>query len=267
MATAPKPPDPRSSPSKPPNPRPSSTTKPGLSWAKVVGTPSSASFENPPHLQKSHFDRLKNSIKTCISLDREQWNSARNMMHSALYAKFLGKSLPLDQAKLAMANAWKGLGEFSVSDLPNGFYFINCESLDMQAKLLWEGPWTIDGRILQISEWKESFQPAFEKLSTAAVWIQLHHLRIELWLGDILECIASQFGRVLKIDEHTLNLSRSKFARICVEIDLDLPLQKGTWVKYGDNSVFIIALYEKNSGFFVFSLWDGWVMANQLYLH
>lgn len=30
-----------------------------------------------------------------------------------------------------------------------------------------------------------------------------------------------------------------------MEIDLNLPLQKGTWVKYGDNSVFIIALYEK----------------------
>lgn len=115
----------------------------------------------------------------------------------------------------------------------------------MQAKLLWEGPWTVEGRILQISEWRESFQPAFEKLSSAAVWIQLHHVPMELWNGDVLETIASHFGKVLKIDEHTLKLTRSKFARICVEIDLDLPLQKGTWVNYGDNSVFIIALYEK----------------------
>ncbi|XP_039128993.1 uncharacterized protein LOC120265170 [Dioscorea cayenensis subsp. rotundata] len=166
-------------------------------------------------------------------------------MQSALYAKFLGKSLPLDQAKLALDDAWKGLGSFTISDLPNGFYFIHCENLEMQAKLLWDGPWTIDGRIPQLSEWHESFQPTFEKLSTMAVWIQLHHVPIELWYGDLLENIASHFGKVLKIDDHTLNLSRSKYARVCVEIDLKLPLQKGTWVKYGDYTVFVIALYKK----------------------
>lgn len=32
---------------------------------------------------------------------------------------------------------------------------------------------------------------------------------------------------------------------MCVEIDLDLPLQKGTWVKYDDYAVFVIVLYEK----------------------
>lgn len=71
-------------------------------------------------------------------------------MQNMLYTKFLGKSLPLDEAKLALADAWKGLGDFSFSDLPNGFYFICCNSLEMQAKLLWDGPWTIDGRILQL---------------------------------------------------------------------------------------------------------------------
>lgn len=145
-------------------------------------------------------------------------------MQYALYAKFLGKSLPLDQAKQALAEAWHNLGTFSITDLPNGFYFIRCDSLEMQAKLLWKGPWTVEWRILQISEWRESFQLAFKKLSFVAVWIQSHHVPMELWNGDVLETIASHFGRVLKIDEHTLKLTRSKNARICVEIDLDLPL-------------------------------------------
>ncbi|XP_039138906.1 uncharacterized protein LOC120276249 [Dioscorea cayenensis subsp. rotundata] len=218
-------------PPKPPDLNPFSTTLPGVSWSKVVSSSSPApAFENPLHLQKPHFDRLKNSVKSCITIDRDQWHSARDSMQTVLYAKFLGKSLPLDQAKLALSDAWKGLGDFSISDLPNGFYFVRCSSLDMQAKLLWDGPWTVDGRILQLFEWRESFQPAFEKLSIAAIWIQLHHVPIELWKGEILDVIASHFGRVLKIDEHTLQLSRSKFARICVEIDR-ISLAKGTWVK------------------------------------
>lgn len=55
--------------------------------------------------------------------------------------------------------------------------------------------------------WSESFQPVFEKLSTAVVWIQIYHLHMELWGGEILELVASQFGRILKVDEHTLDHS------------------------------------------------------------
>lgn len=95
--------------------------------------------------------------------------------------------------------------------------------------------WTIDGRILQLSPWKESFQPTFEKLSTMTVWIQLYHVPIELQSGELLENIASQFGQVLKVDDHTLICSRSKFTRLCIEMGLDQPLQKGTWVQYGGN--------------------------------
>lgn len=90
-------------------------------------------------------------------------------MQTSIYAKFLGKSLSLEQAKLAMADAWRGLGAFSVADLPNGFYYIRCESQEMQCKLLWYGPWTVAGRILQLSPWSETFQSAFKKLDLAAV--------------------------------------------------------------------------------------------------
>ncbi|XP_039115860.1 uncharacterized protein LOC120251398 [Dioscorea cayenensis subsp. rotundata] len=153
---------------------------------------------------------------------------ARAKMQSSLYAKFLRKALPLDQAKLALANAWRRLGDFSVANLPNGFYFISCETQEMQNKLLWDGPWSVAGRILQLAPWSGSFQPAFEKLSLAAVWIQIYHLPIELWSGEILEQVASQFGRVLKVDDHTIDRLRAKFARICVELDLEQPLQPGT---------------------------------------
>lgn len=84
-----------------------------------------------------------------------------------------------------------------------------------------------------------------EKLSLAAVWIQIYHLPIELWSGEILEQVASQFGRVLKVDDFTIDRSRDKFARICVELDLEQPLQPRTWVKYGGFSSFVLVLYEK----------------------
>lgn len=68
---------------------------------------------------------------------------------------------------------------------------------------------------------------------------------MEFWSGSLLENIASQFGRVLKIDEHTLNLSCSKYACICVELDLDFRSKKGLGWSMGTKFVFITALYEK----------------------
>lgn len=90
-------------------------------------------------------------------------------MHSSLYVKFLGKALPLDEAKQALADTWRGLGSLTVSDLPNGFYYILCELPDMQDCLLWDEPLIVPGRIHQLSAWGESFQPAFEKLSSEVV--------------------------------------------------------------------------------------------------
>ncbi|KAM0943006.1 putative transcription factor interactor and regulator CCHC(Zn) family [Dioscorea sansibarensis] len=221
-------------------------TKSGVSWANIVkaGEKRDAS-ETPMHLQRTHFEKLKSISRSWVTIDEVSWSSARGSMQSSLYGKFLGKSLPLDQAKLALADVWRGLGSFTIADLPNGFYYIRCETQEMHNRLLWEGPWTVARRILQLSPWRESFQPAFEKLTVAAVWIQLYHLPIELWNGDILEMVAFQFGKVLKIDEHTLDCSRAKFARVCVELDLSQPLQQGTWVKYGEFAVFVLVLYEK----------------------
>lgn len=159
------------------------------------------------------------------------------MMQSALYGKFLGKALPLDQAKQALMEVWKDFGSLKVSNLLNGYYFIQCETEELQNRLLFDGPWTIASRILQLASWREGFQPTIEQLSTTAVWIQIFHLPIELWNVETLEAMVSFFGKVLKIDEHTQSQSRTRFARVCIEINLRLPLQQGVWVKYGDSNI------------------------------
>lgn len=62
-------------------------------------------------------------------------------------------------------------------------------------------------------------------------------------MGHFGACGFSVWG-VLKVDDHTLDRSQAKFARVCVEINLEKPLKQGTWVNYGDFSVFVLVLYE-----------------------
>ena len=99
--------------------------------------------------------------------------------------------------------------------------------------------------VLQIVRWKENFQPTFEKLDTAVVWVQLRNLPVEYWEGEMLENIGAQFGSLIKVDEHTLNLSKAKFARMCVELDLTQPLKRGLWVGDGEGKAMVAVLYER----------------------
>lgn len=45
-----------------------------------------------------------------------------------------------------------------------------------------------------------------------------------------LEAIAGQLASLLKVDKLTISLVRSKFAQVCIEINLSKPLSRGFWI-------------------------------------
>ncbi|CAI0425639.1 unnamed protein product [Linum tenue] len=56
------------------------------------------------------------------------------------------------------------------------------------------------------------------------VWLQLPDLPIHLYHKEVLISIGNLLGRTIKLDYHTLNQQRAKFARLAVEINLEKPL-------------------------------------------
>lgn len=60
-----------------------------------------------------------------------------------------------------------------------------------------------------------------------------------------MEMVTAHIGNLLKVDDLTASLSRSKFARACLEIDLPKPLNHGFWVGDTSHRVFVIVLYER----------------------
>jgi len=57
------------------------------------------------------------------------------------------------------------------------------------------------------------------------VWIRIPELLIELFNDQFLWRLGSTLGEMLKIDQVTTIQSKGKFARICIELDLDKSLQ------------------------------------------
>ena len=124
-------------PQGPLTPPPPSGTKMGVSWANVVKAKDKReAFETPLHLQKPLFEKINYVSHSCVTIDEVSWCLARESMQSSSYAKFWGKSLSIDQTKLAFTDVWRGLGSFTVADLPNGFYYIRCEIQEIQNRLL-----------------------------------------------------------------------------------------------------------------------------------
>lgn len=59
-----------------------------------------------------------------------------------------------------------------------------------------------------------------DKMKKVAIWIRIQRIPIEVY-----NRVGSSLGKFLKIDRLMLIHSRGKFARICVELDLEKPLE------------------------------------------
>ena len=57
-----------------------------------------------------------------------------------------------------------------------------------------------------------------------AVQIRFNELPIKYYNSEALLQIGKSIGNVLRVDTHTTNEARGRFARLCVQINVDKPL-------------------------------------------
>lgn len=111
-----------------------------------------------------------------------------------------------------------------VTDMGQDFYLVRFTKQEYYVHALVEGPWKIADNYLIVQRWRPLFSFSADITSKIAVWIRLPGLPVELCNEQFLKHIGSTLGTMLKIDELTSVHTRGKFARICVELDLDKPL-------------------------------------------
>ncbi|XP_028077798.1 mucin-2-like [Camellia sinensis] len=123
-----------------------------------------------------------------------------------------------------LKSIWKPTSTFHGIDLGNHFDLINFnEALDLN-KVLSDGPWFLGSNFLSVRRWEPDFQPTKASLSTTIVWARHHSLPIEYYDHFILRKIGNTLGKLHKMDIHTVNGDRGRFARLCIQIDLAKPL-------------------------------------------
>jgi hypothetical protein len=121
---------------------------------------------------------------------------------------------------------WKAASNFSCVDLGLGFFLIRFDSQTGFEDVLKGGPWFIVEHFLSLRPWVPNFRASEASIKTISIWVRLPELPVEYYHKDCLLCIGSGLGPVLRVDFNTAAGTRGRFARICVQIDLEKPLAK-----------------------------------------
>lgn len=165
---------------------------------------------------------------TQITFDDEFHKLLRGPWEDTILIKVVGKPwfYPTLLAKLEIM--WSLHGHFfELTDLGNNCYCLRGLTEDKRIMILTGGPWQLAGSFLSIRKWIPNFRSDKDKIESTVTWVRILNLPIELFRESVIHKFASCIGDPIKIDGNTFEAKKGRFARFCVEIETNKPLQLG----------------------------------------
>ncbi|XP_050259306.1 uncharacterized protein LOC126704364 [Quercus robur] len=159
-----------------------------------------------------------------VKIPRELKQRIRKPWTSAFIVKVYGRSVGLNFIQGRLLALWKPAGRLDCVDLGHGFFLTRLSLSEDYENVLRKGPWFVGDHFLSIRPWEPDFKPALASVSSIAVWIRLNELPIEYYNAEALQLIGKAIGNVLRIDTFTASETRGRFARLCVQVDVEKPL-------------------------------------------
>ncbi|CAN1152198.1 hypothetical protein LINPERHAP2_LOCUS18593 [Linum perenne] len=229
-------------PSSVPSPGSSTPTAPSFKDA-VAGNPWAG--VSPPSefkVDDSYRSRFSkelvdgNKFKPMISLDPELKKELCEVWKNAIIIKVYGKSVGYFYLLNRLQTLWKLEAEMEFLDVGCGYFVAKFSSRGDWLNVISGGPYRIAGCFLALRQWSPDFVPSTERVSSIVAWIRFSELPLEYYSEGPLFQLAACVGKPLRIDTQTTLATRGKFARVCVELNLDEPLMpvvgiEGRWYK------------------------------------
>nr|POE83002.1 uncharacterized protein CFP56_42947 [Quercus suber] len=159
-----------------------------------------------------------------VKLSRETKRRIRGPWAQTLIVKLFRRLVGFSFLQSKLNLLWKPTGRLDCVDLGDDFYSVHFALKEDMNSVLEKGPWFIGGHFLSIRPWEPFFKPAMANVSSIAVWVWLHQLPLELYEAEVLKRIGDAIGKVLRIDAHTALEARGKYARLCLQVDINKPL-------------------------------------------
>ncbi|KAG8378317.1 hypothetical protein BUALT_Bualt08G0124800 [Buddleja alternifolia] len=139
-----------------------------------------------------------------------------------LVIKVLGHKVGYQVLRQQIKSLWQLSYELNPVDIGNKFFLVRYRTKEEYEKVLKEGPWMILGHYLTVRKWDPTFEPKNETITSTLAWIHFPDLPIHLFNEKTLTGMGNLIGKVMGIDKHMEQSLR--YARVCVELDLNKPL-------------------------------------------
>uniref|UniRef100_A0A7N2KTI6 DUF4283 domain-containing protein n=1 Tax=Quercus lobata TaxID=97700 RepID=A0A7N2KTI6_QUELO len=161
-----------------------------------------------------------------IGFSREEKVQMRTPWQKALIIKTFGRRMAFSFLVERVRKMWNPCGGMDCIDLGYDYFLVKFELDEDVDTILMGGPWFIGQQFIAIRQWEPEFKASTATLSSVAVWIRLPELPIEYYEPNALLKIGKAIGPILRIDSHTANGEKGRFARLCIQVNLDKPLPK-----------------------------------------
>ncbi|KAJ4834127.1 hypothetical protein Tsubulata_012614 [Turnera subulata] len=123
-----------------------------------------------------------------------------------------------------LVQIWQPKGQLDLLDLGAGCFLARLSQSDDIERVIKRGPWMVQGHYLIVRQWFPKFRPELDVIERTLAWVRLPGLPLMYYYDDFLETVARGVGCLIRVDSNTSTTSRALYARMCMEIDLTLPL-------------------------------------------
>ncbi|CAL1355069.1 unnamed protein product [Linum trigynum] len=147
-----------------------------------------------------------------------------------LVVRLLGIRIGFSMICSRLRGMWKPVGTMEVMDLDHDCFLVKLSNDQDYFRALTDGPWVIFDHYLVVHQWTPQFKVSDPLPKTMIVWVQRPALKVHFYHKEVLTTLGNLIGRTIKLDYHTLNRQRAKFARIAVEVDLSKHLVPRIWL-------------------------------------
>ncbi|OMO53937.1 reverse transcriptase [Corchorus capsularis] len=189
-------------------------------WTEIDGGDDSIMFED----SVSDGEEGEDS-DSWVRFSIEEKRELRKPWNNALIVKLLGKILGFKALSSRVQQLWRIEGKYRIIDLGNDYFCFKFQKRKDCKHVLDGGPWVISGHYLTVRQWTHNFKPNSDVIKSIVAWIRLPQLPLEYYTNMAIRRIASKVGRVIRLDKTAESVVRGGFARVCVELDLSVPLR------------------------------------------
>ncbi|XP_019159873.1 PREDICTED: uncharacterized protein LOC109156471 [Ipomoea nil] len=201
---------------------PPGAAPPHRTFADILSKSSESSPLRPPR-------RYKGMPAVSFSDDDVQQFSEK--FRFALVGKFAKSRPPMADLRKTFDQIGFG-GAFTLGLIDQRHILINFDhEIDFQRCWL-RKTWSIKGSLMRVFRWTPDFRPDVES-PIIPVWLALEGLPAHLHDKRAIYSIANLVGNPLKVDTSTLVPNRPSVARVCVELNVSLPLVEQVWINNG----------------------------------